>query len=180
MDVHECIRNRRSVRAFRPDPIPPEKMERLRDALRLAPSACNFQPWHFIWVEDSGKRDEIARLSKSQRWIADAPLVVVACGFPPEAYKTMGGHHNSVDIDVAIAVDHLTLAAAAEGLGTCWIGAFDEAGVKHLLEIPASAKVVAMVPVGIPASADMNRPISDSERKRPDEIFSVDRFGGPR
>ncbi len=177
MDVHEAIRTRRSVRAYADRPIPAEVMDKLRQALRFAPSACNLQPWHFIFVTQAGLRRKLGQLAFDQLWIADAPVVVVACGFPEQAYKGMGGYGNSVEIDVAIAVDHLTLAAVAEGLGTCWIGSFDEARVKELLQTPAAAKVVAMTPLGYPASPEMNRPLDEQERKPPAAIFSIDRYG---
>jgi nitroreductase len=178
MDVHEAIRRRRSVRAYLSKPIPDEVMERMRQALRFAPSACNYQPWHFIFVQDPQLRQELTRLANNQRFILDPPVIVVACGFPLQAYRAMGGHGNSADIDVAIAMDHLTLAAVAEGLGTCWIGAFDDAGVKRLLGAPAQAKVVAMTPLGYPVSPDLNRPLGENQRKPASEIFSQDRYTG--
>jgi nitroreductase len=88
----------------------------------------------------------------------------------------MGGYGNSVDVDVAIALDHLTLAAVAEGLGTCWIGSFHEGQVKRLLEAPDHVKVVAMTPVGFPASPGLIRPISAAERKPEAEVFSQERY----
>jgi nitroreductase len=154
-------------------------MERMRQALRLAPSACNYQPWHFVLVTDQGLRREVAKAANGQRWMADAPVTVVACGLTQRAYKQMGGYGNSVDMDVAIALDHLTLAAVADGLGTCWIGAFREPEIKRLLGVPPSVKVVAMTPLGYPASADLNRPIEESHRKPESEIFSTDRYNGP-
>ena len=177
MDVFEAIRCRRSIRAYSTKPIPEKLLERMREALRFAPSACNYQPWHFVFVTDADLRRKIIQLANGQRWLADAPVIVVACGFPQQAYNAMGGHGNSVDIDVAIAVDHLTLAAAAEGLGTCWIGAFHEAGIKSLLGIPAQAKVVAMTPLGYPAAPETNKPLDETLRKPASEIFSVDRYG---
>ncbi len=179
MDVLEAIRTRRSVRSYSDQPIPGEVMERMRQALRLAPSACNYQPWHFIFVSDEGLRRQIAIAANGQSWMADAPVTVVTCGLPERAYKHMGGYGNSVDMDVAIALDHLTLAAVADGLGTCWIGAYAEPEVKRLLEVPRSVKVVAMTPLGYPASADLNRPIEESQRKPASEIFSTDRYDGP-
>ena len=83
----------------------------MRQALRSAPSACNYQPWHFVIVSDEELRREIAKAANGQSWMAAAPITVVACGLQGQAYKGMGGHGNSVDIDVAIALDHLTLAA---------------------------------------------------------------------
>ncbi len=179
MDVMEAIRTRRSVRTFDAKAIPAEVMTRMRQALRLAPSACNIQPWHFVVVTDASLRRDLAQAANGQKWLADAPVIVVGCGFPDQAYKRMGGHGNSIDIDVAIALDHLSLAAVAEGLATCWIGAFDEMKVKSLLGIPKKAKVVAMMPLGYPSSPDLNRPMDPSRRKPQTEVFSVDRYGYP-
>lgn len=151
-------------------------MARMRQALRFAPSACNYQPWHFVLVSDEDLRTQLGMAANKQSWIAAAPVIVIACGWPQQAYKRMGGNGNSVDIDVAIAVDHLTLAAVAEGLGTCWIGSFGENDVKQLLRIPAEAKVVAMTPLGYPASADLNYPARESDRQSEGTIFSIDRF----
>jgi len=176
MNVYEAIRTRRSVRRYSPQPIPEDTLSRLRDALRLAPSACNFQPWRFIFVTDQRLRTEFGQVAHQQTFIAQAPVIVVGCGFPDRAYKGMGGRGNSVDIDVAIALDHLTLAAVAEGLGTCWIGAFDEQAVKRLLEIPQEVKVVALTPLGFPESSDLIRPVVQNERKTERDVFSVNRF----
>ena len=177
MDVLEAIRTRRSVRAYSSRAIPDEVMQRMRQAIRFAPSACNFQPWRFIFVMQAGLRRKLGQVANDQLWMADAPVIVVACGFPQQAFRAMGGYGNSADVDVAIAVDHLTLAAVAEGLGTCWIGAFNETGAKKLLNIPAQAKVVAMTPLGYPASPDMNHPVEESRRKPAAEIFAIDRYG---
>jgi nitroreductase len=179
MDVLEAIKTRRSVRAFAKTPIPPRSISRMMKALRYAPSACNNQPWHFIWVQDAKVRAGIAAAAGRRQWLAEAPYIVAACGYPGKAYPSMGGYGNSVDVDVAIAIDHLTLAAVAEGLGTCWVGAFNEAAVKQLLGIPPEVKVVAMTPVGFPASDDLIRPIKEEDRKPLSEIISVDRYGGP-
>ncbi len=180
MDIMEAIRNRRSVRAYADKPIPAEVMGRMRQALRYAPSACNIQPWHFIFVQDAKLRQDVAAAAKGQHWMAQAPVIVVACGFPEQAYKHMGGQGNSVDIDLAIALDHLTLAAVAEGLGTCWIGAFREDKVKQVLSVPANVKVVAMTPLGYPASPDLIRDVDESRRKAEAEIFSMDKFPSGR
>ena len=180
MHVLEAIRSRRSVRSYAAGkPIPAEVMARMRQALRLAPSACNIQPWHFILVTDGSLRRHVAQAAKGQDWVAQAPVLVVGCGFPGKAYQRMGGYGNSVDVDLAIALDHLTLAAVAEGLGTCWIGAFDEARVKRLLGIPEDVKVVAMTPLGYPSSDDLNHPVDPGLRKSEGELFSTDRYGNP-
>jgi nitroreductase len=174
MDVMEAIRRRRSVREYREDPIPPDVLQRVTDALRLAPSACNYQPCRFILVTDPKLRTAVAEACNGQRFMANAPVIVAACALPEGAYKRMGGYWNSAEVDVAIAVDHLTLAAAAEGLGTCWIGAFDEAGLKRLLRIPAAAKIVALTPLGFPGQPSLLRPVEQDERRPRAEVFSTD------
>ncbi len=176
MDVLEAINTRRSVRAYAPDAIPADVLGRMQQALRFAPSACNLQPWQFILVTDSSLRRKLAQAAQDQLFMADAPVTVVGCGLPEQAYKSMGGCRSSVEIDVAIALDHLTLAAVADGLGTCWIGAFDETKVKRLLEVPQNVQVVAITPLGYPASSDMIAPLDDSERKSPAEIFSTNHY----
>ena len=179
MDVHQAIRNRRSVRKYSERPIDADALQRMRAALRLAPSACNFQPWHFVIVQDADVRRKVAEAANGQTWMAGAPVIVVACGLADEAYKNMGGCGNSAEVDVAIALDHLTLAAVSEGLGTCWIGAFVEADVKKVLGIPGSVKPVALSPLGYPASDDLIRPVDESRRKTESEVFSADRYTGP-
>jgi len=177
MNVLEAIKTRRSVRSYSSQPIPEEVLERMRQALRYAPSACNLQPWRFIFVVDPELRRKLAPAAYDQLWMAEAPVIVVGCGLPEQAFKGMGGYGNSVDIDVTIALDHLTLAAVAEDLGTCWIGAFDEEKVKRLLEVPRQAKVVAIIPLGYPASPGLNAPLEESQRKPTADVFSTDRYG---
>jgi nitroreductase len=176
MDVMEAIRRRRSVREYRDAPIPPDVLERVTEALRLAPSACNYQPWRFVLVTDPDLRAEVAAACHEQMFVAGAPVIVAACALPEGAYKCMGESWNSADVDVAIAVDHLTLAAAAEGLGTCWIGSFDEKALKRLLHLPAEAKIVALTPLGYPRHASLLRLVKPEERKPRGEVFSTDRW----
>jgi nitroreductase len=179
MNVFEAISRRRSVRNYSTRPIPDEVMARMCQTLHMAPSACNLQPWHFVLVLDQTLRQQIAKAASEQLWMAAAPITVVACGLPGQAYQHMGGHGNSVDMDIAIALDHLMLAAAAEGLGTCWIGAFPEPEIKRLIGVPAGVKIVAMTPLGYPATADLHHPFQESDRKPLAEIFSADRYHGP-
>ncbi len=176
MNVHDAIRKRRSVREFSTRPIPSGALARLQDAMRFAPSACNLQPWRFVLVTMPELCGQVAKSANEQPFIANAPLIVVACGFSDHAYQHMGGYGNSIDIDVAIALDHLTLAAVAEGLGTCWIGSFDEAKVKSLLNVPREVKVVAMMPVGFPLSEASIHVILDDARKDEASVFDQDYF----
>jgi nitroreductase len=172
----DAIRTRRSVRAYAPEPIGDDVMARMKDALRFAPSACNFQPWRFVLVLDAHARRKLAEAANRQMWLADAPAIVVGVGLPKMAYARMGGARTSVEIDVTIALDHLTLAAAAEGLGTCWVGAFDETKVKELLSIPDELRVVALTPLGRPAEKGLLHPLDPKRRKPPVDVFNIDRF----
>lgn len=177
MAVLDVIKRRRSIRKYSSREIAGDARGRLLESLRFAPSACNNQPWRFILVEDADRRKQVAQASRGQMWMADAPLIVVACGFPEQAYAHMGGYGNSIDIDLSIALDHLTLAAADEGLGTCWIGAFDEKAVQGILGIPEGVKIVAMMPVGYPADGNALSNGVDKKRKEPSVIFQSERWG---
>ncbi|MCX8036486.1 MAG: nitroreductase family protein [Candidatus Sumerlaeia bacterium] len=176
MDVMQAIRIRRSVRSYQETPIPTDLLDRLLDALRLAPSACNYQPWRFIVVTNRETRTRLAAACRNQNFIAQAPVIIVGCGFPAKAYQRMGGSGNSVDIDVAIAFDHLMLAAAEAGLGTCWIGAFEEKAVKEILGVPDEAKVVALTPLGYPTEPGLLHPVEENRRLARTQVIAFERF----
>jgi nitroreductase len=176
MDVLDAIKTRRAIRKYKPNPIPDDVLQRLKDALRFAPSACNFQPWKFILVTDPQLKMELVAACCDQKFIADAPLIVVGCGFRKKTYHKMGGCGDSIDLDIGIALDHLTLAAADEGIGTCWIGAFDEEAVKKVLGVPKNVKVVALIVVGYPESEELLCPCDESRRKTGQEIFCDEKF----
>ncbi len=173
MDIYEAIQTRRSIRSYQKKSVPDDILRRVLDAARCAPSANNIQPWKFILVREAERRKKVARLSWNQSFIAEAPIVVVACGLPTQGQ--IGGYASSVLVDVAIALDHLTLAARAEGLGTCWIGAFDNEGLKSLLRIPRELQIVAVTPLGYP-SREITQP---GRRKNLPEIIAAEEFGGP-
>ncbi len=164
------------MRRYSAKAIPEDVLERFRYALRFAPSACNLQPWKFIFVFDEKIKLELSHIANEQKSVGKVPLVVVACGYPGKAYKKMGGSRSSIDVDVAIALDHLSLEAASEGVGTCWVGAFDENRAKGLLKIPNDIRIVAMMTVGYPESSDLLSPISEDQRKPKSEIFCVDYY----
>ena len=172
MDFYAVIERRRSNRSYKADAIPEKVLHRVMDAARIAPSGSNRQPWRFILVKDPALREALVPLMQGQQFVAEAPIIVVACG--SNIRYNRGGYMGdySVLVDVAIAVDHLTLAACAEGLGTCWIGSFDNEGVKQLLGIPEEANVVALTPLGFPNEA-FGGPKS---RKPVEEIICTDRW----
>lgn len=149
MDVMEAIRTRKSVRSFLDKPIEDEKFEAILEAARLAPSASNRQEWRFVVVKDKVMREKLAEAAKGQSFVGEAAVVIAACAEGVDHVMPCG--LLSYPIDVAIALDHITLAAVELGLGTCWIGAFDEAKVKSLLGIPNEIRVVELMPLGYPA-----------------------------
>ena len=150
MDYYEVIKTRRSVRSFRPDPIPDEALKRVLNAARIAPSGSNRQPTRFILIREERRKRQLVPLCNGQSFIAQAPVVIVACG--RDIRSNRGGYMGKLSmlVDVAIAFDHLTLAARSEGLGTCWIGSFDNSGIKRFLRIPEDFQVVALTPLGYP------------------------------
>jgi len=146
MNFYETVAARRSVRNYRPTPVGPDKLARLWEAVRLAPSACNMQPWRFLLVKSDLMRARISRVL--QPWVLTAPLVVVALGSRKTAWRR--DHQSYHEVDVAIAVEHLVLAAAAEGLGTCWICAFDREAMSRALGLDPEWDPVAATPLGYP------------------------------
>ncbi len=149
MEFSEVIAKRYAVRGFKPDPVEPDKLQRVLDAARLAPTACNRQPFRFIVLHTTGCEQE-ARRMYDRAWFAQAPVIICACALPSKAWVRRDGR-NYADIDVAIAMDHLTLAATDLGLGTCWVAAFDIAAVREILHLPDDVEPIAMTPLGYPA-----------------------------
>lgn len=172
MDVFEAIQKRKSVRAYEAKPVPREVVEKILEAGRLAPSANNIQPWHFIVVTDIEKRKVIS-LGPNSKFLTEAPVVIVGCGD-----KQASPNWNKVD--VSIALENMVLAATAEGLGTCWIGWFHEVKVKVLLEIPDHYTVVALLAVGYSREKlDPDRKLLQivHKRKAISEIVSAEKYG---
>lgn len=172
MDIHQIIKNRYSVRAYKPDPVPEKSLEKVLQAGRLAPSGKNMQPWKFIVVQDENKRKELAEASRQQYFIAQAPVVIVAVALDPE--HIMSCDVPAYAVNLAIAVDHMTLAAVEQGLGTCWIGAFDQNQVRKVLNIPDKYKVVTLFPLGFPAGQPGSK-----IRKDLKEIVCYNKFSEP-
>jgi nitroreductase len=174
MDFAAVINSRRSVRAYADRPIPEAALGRILEAARLAPSACNHQPWRFIVVKDAATRGQLAKLAYSQQFVAKAPVVIACCGKRyPNSNSWIGD--NLFLVDLGIAIEHLVLAARNEGLGTCWIGAFQDQPIKKLLGVPADYDVVMLLPVGYPASEDQFN--TATERLALDQIVFPERFG---
>ena len=153
MNVYKAIINRRSVRRFTPDPVPDAIVEKLLTAAYRAPSAGNIQPWFFYVVKNRCRREDLAQAALGQQFIATAPLCIVVCAEPDlsaSVYRERGAKLYCLQ-DTAAAIQNLLLASVEHGLGTCWIGAFNEEQVLQILEIPPGRRPVAIVPVGYPA-----------------------------
>ena len=167
----DAIKTRRSVRRYKSVPVPEQLLKEALNAARMAPSADNSQPWKIIVVREEDMKLRLAAASNGQKFIAQAPIVLVVCGVPEEAFPTIGGYMSSDVIDVSIAVDHLTLAAHALGLATCWIGWFKEEKVKELLGIPEDVKVVALTPLGYPDESP-----EKTSRKNLESLVAYDKY----
>lgn len=174
MEFLKAVGSRRSIRKYRPEGIGKEDLDKIVEAARLAPSAKNIQPYRFILVDDRETMSRLVVACRNQSFIGEAPLVIVACANPSAAYNTLGGSGNSAYVDTAIAMEHIVLAAADLGLGTCWVGAFSEDKVKEILGVPAEWRVVALTPLGKPAEKPAARP-----KKRAGELLFLNRWGRP-
>jgi nitroreductase len=151
MDVITAIRQRRSVRRFRPDSIEPEKTELLKDALIWAPSAGNLQKRRFYFVYNSDIKKKLSAAALGQRFIMQAPLVVVGCADSTiDRYYGERGVHLYCLQDVACSIENMMLMAHSMGLGSVWVGAFDEEEIATILSLPENLRPVAIVPVGLP------------------------------
>lgn len=174
MNVVQLMKQRCSVRTFQDRPVEREKLLYVLEAARVAPSACNIQPWRFIVLEDKTLMGQFA-----PDWVKDsaAPVLLVACGDHKEAWRRRDGKDHC-DLDVAIAVDHMTLAAAEVGLGCCWICSFDAFQCATILELPDHLEPAVLLPLGYPAETkDVNR--HDTARKPLDQIVSWGTFRPP-
>ena len=170
MDVFTAIKQRSSVRSYKPDDVEEDKLKRVLEAARLSPSASNRQEWKFIVVKNKETKKKLAGAAFGQSFIGEAPVVIVACG--TESKSVMGCGQPTHTVDVSIACSFMILEAYELGLGTCWIGAFKEDETKRILNIPESVRVVAVTPLGYP-----NEPPSQKSRKRLDQIVCFEKYG---
>lgn len=151
MEFYDVIQQRRSIRKFKTDAIPQEKLGRILEAGRLAPSWANKQCWRFILVEDTSMRErlnEVMNGNPGATVYEDAPITLVICADPSNSGKKDNKEYYMLDI--GIVTEHIMLAICAEGLGACWVGRFDERPIKNLLNIPEEYRAVAVIPIGFP------------------------------
>jgi nitroreductase len=165
MEFSKLIAERYSVRAYKPDPVEQEKLERVLEAARLAPTAVNFQPFQLIVIHTEGREDELNRIYRKD-WFVQPPLVIAACGLPDRGWIRRDGK-SFLDVDAAIVMDHLILAATNEGLGTCWVGNFDVEAAREVLGLPDDVEPIAFTPLGYPDDqprTKKRRPLGDLVR----------------
>ncbi|MCE5347336.1 MAG: nitroreductase family protein [Bacteroidales bacterium] len=150
MEFTELIHTRESVRNYDPDrPLPKEILEKILDAGRLAPSACNYQPWKFLVISSSAMLEKV-RACYQRNWFKDAPQILVALGLKDQAWKRSYDGYNSIETDVAIAMTHIILAAENEGIGACWVEAYDPTLLKEALNPGENELIIGIMPLGYP------------------------------
>ena len=170
MDFKNLITRRFSVRKFKNKKIENEKLLQILEAGRMAPSAVNYQPWHFIVVQNPENLKKIHTVYQRD-WIKAAPAVILICSDHSVSWKRGKDGKDSADIDVAIAADHMTLQAADLGLGTCWVCNFDAEKCSSLFDLPAETEPVVILPLGYP---DMQAP--EKKRKKLEEVVHWEAF----
>jgi nitroreductase len=173
MDVFEAIQKRKSVRSYELTPVSKETLAKLLEAAKIAPSANNTQPWHFIVVTDSEKRKELSEGTYA-KFLVNVPVIIVACG-------DMKASPDWYAVDTSLALENMILTATGESLGTCCVGSFDEAQVKKLLRLPETFSVIAILAVGYPREKEglttkVYR-LANRKRKELQEIASTEEYG---
>jgi nitroreductase len=171
MDFLELVRKRRSVRNYLDRPVDDALLERVLEAGRLAPSACNNQPWIFIVIKEETFRQKLENVY-TKEWFLHAPAIIAVCFDRSVSWKSRDGRDAGV-IDAAIALDHITLAAAELGLGTCWICAFNAGEARKTLMLPENIEPVAFTPIGFPGPEEPKQ----KTRKQLQDIVFRERYG---
>jgi len=173
MEFYEVIKTRRSIRSYKSEAVSEAVLDRILDAARIAPSGSNRQPWRFIVVRDPTVKAEVVKYCGNQAFIGEAPVIIVACGLDIGYNRGGWMEDKSVVMDVTIAFTQMILAARAEGLGTCWIGLFENEPLKKLLGIPEEYNIAAVTPLGYP-----DKGVFEETTRRKDlaDIVSWDRF----
>ena len=150
MEFSELVKQRYSVRAYKPDPVEQYKLDQVLEAARYAPTAANLQPFQLIVIRTTGRESELRRIY-NREWFTQAPLVLCACGVSAQAWVRGNDDKAYTDVDVAIVMDHVILAATSLGLGTCWIAAFNPTAARKVLNLPDGIEPIIFTPLGYPA-----------------------------
>jgi nitroreductase len=169
MSFIELISKRYSVRAYKPLEVEDEKLQTVLEAARLAPTACNLQPFKIIVINTAGKEEQLLSIYKSV-WFVQAPIILCICGDTTTAWVRKDGR-KYLDVDVAIAMDYITLAATDLGLGTCFIAAFNAENARQVLAIPEEIEPILFTPLGYPDDTP-----GIKKRKSLDELINYDHW----
>lgn len=169
MEFLDLIKSRYSVRAYKNEPVEKEKLEKILEAARLAPTAVNYQPFRLIVIQTKDREDELKQIYQAE-WFSQAPFIICVCTEAQNAWVRKDGK-NFVDVDATIVMDHIILAATSLGLGTCWIGAFDVDAARKFLNLPENVEPLVFTPLGYPA--DM---ISEKKRKPLSELVKYEKW----
>lgn len=169
MNFLELARKRCSVRQYSDRSVEPEKMDYVLEAAQLAPSAVNKQPWRILLIESEEKRQQL-QSCYDREWFKQAPLYLIVCGNHAESWKRAEDGKDHVDVDVAILTEHLCLAAAEQGLGTCWVCNFNVARCKQQFNLPEDLEPIVLLPLGYPA--DESTFEGEKKRKALTEIYA--------
>ncbi len=180
MDFARLIMERESVRKYNDRPVEKEKIERIMESCRMAPSACNSQPWRFVVVTDPDLKNQVARATTGpatpiNRFAPQAPVIVALVAEPPNWLSKIGSSIKDKDyylMDIGIVADHFCLQAADLGLGSCMIGWFDEKKVRELLQIPKKRRIPLLITLGYPANETPRKKI----RKTPEKLYRYNRY----
>lgn len=165
MDAFDCIRKRRDIRSYIKKDVPGDVIMKVVEAGRLAPSAMNLQPWHFVVIKNKETLKELGKFCTSGRFIVGASFAVVVVTDPSNKWH---------EIDGTRAVQNMSLAAWNEGVGTCWIGAIEREKVKDTLGIPRNLHILTILPFGYPEEFTVRR---KKIRKSSEELVHWERFG---
>ncbi len=173
MDIFECIKGRRSIRAFTSDPVREEDLKKILEAAIYAPSAGNLQSWEFVIVRDKDRKLQLARAALNQTFIAEAPVVIVVCANLARSGRIYGERGRTLYCiqDTAAAIQNILLTAYALGYGTCWVGAFREEDASKILKLPPDVRPVAIIPIGRPAERPAPRPRMPLDKVVHYEVF---------
>ena len=169
MNFLQLAKNRFSVRKYKPNPVQEEDLLYVLEAGRIAPSAVNYQPWHFLVIKEKENLQKVHTLYHRE-WFREAPVVIIILADHNQSWKR-ADEKDHADIDAAIAADHMTLAATDKGLGTCWVCNFDKQKTIDMLNLPEHLEPVVFLPLGYPdQETDINR--HETKRKPLKEIVS--------
>ncbi len=148
MDIFEVIQKRHSVRSYKPDPVEPEKLQQILECARLAPTAANRQAFKVMVINTEGNKEVLQNIYRNT-WFVNAPHILCVCSIPEKCW-VRSDKKNYSDVDAAIVMDHMVLAATALGLGTCWVAAFDVEAARAILKLEDIWEPIAFTTLGYP------------------------------